>query len=520
MTSNPSDRPDATPSDPTDAPPPPPREPAPSAAGPEPGAGDAAPRGVGSVPEAVDRPVGDAPASPCTIADPAPPSEDADEPAEADEPAAEDREPVADAAPRGVGDIPPAVARPPGDAAASPGTVSGDPTLRGVSAAGGSREPVPSGPPAHHTPDETVPELAAMGRRAFGRLLRRGLRHLVRGHGPGPVPDPGAAFRELRPVFQLALAATVLGLVALGQEELTLVQGTGALLLLVGVLGAVLGFVVAAGLDSLRPAPRRHDVLEGPAADHPLPPDMRRTGLVAMPGGLHVAQQPLVFHGLSMGTRMVVVPVGTGASSDGDGRPDLVVYSPLAPNDSLIEAVKGLGRVRWIVAPNAIHHLWVGDWHQAFPDAELLAAPGLASRRPELPWHATLSGPDDEAIPVAWAEAGLRVAVVRGHPLHQEVVLLHEPTGTLVVADLFENLGHRPETDRRARRWLRLATMAERPGPPVDYKLTVDDPQALRRSLEPVRAFEVSRILLAHGRVVERHAAAVLRDGLAFADAS
>jgi hypothetical protein len=46
--------------------------------------------------------------------------------------------------------------------------------------------------------------------------------------------------------------------------------------------------------------------------------------------------------------------------------------------------VEGLGEVRHLVAPNSLHHLFVGDWRDANPLAGLCVAPDLSLRWKDL----------------------------------------------------------------------------------------------------------------------------------------
>ena len=113
--------------------------------------------------------------------------------------------------------------------------------------------------------------------------------------------------------------------------------------------------------------------------------------------------------------------------------------------------------------------------------------------------------------------AVVAAAVLHGNPFHAEVVLDHLPSGTLVVADMIENLGHDPGTLS----WLQAALlrwsgMERRPTPPTDWKLTVSDPAALRRGVDTVLAWPIERLVPAHGAVVVRQAHAVFSDAFAF----
>ncbi len=217
---------------------------------------------------------------------------------------------------------------------------------------------------------------------------------------------------------------------------------------------------------------------------------------------LWVAQVPLMFHGVQTGARMAVVRVGE----------DLLVYSPVKLAESEVAKVRALGRVRWIVSPSALHHLFVGDWLAAFSRAEAWAAPGLAERRPDIAWAGTLS--DDAELP--WDRDIVRLQVLEGHPFHREIVLFHEPSRSLLVGDAVMNVGHVPETGPMTRFLFELMGMAGRPTPPTEWKLGIEDRDALAHSAARVAAWPFERIVLAHGRLVDVQATRVWRDAYAF----
>ena len=89
------------------------------------------------------------------------------------------------------------------------------------------------------------------------------------------------------------------------------------------------------------------------AADHPL----------KMPGGLII------------GTRMTTIRLSDGG---------LFLHSPVPLDDELRRELGELGPVRCIVAPNKLHYLYVTEHAEAFPEARVYAAPGLAQKRKEI----------------------------------------------------------------------------------------------------------------------------------------
>ena len=78
-----------------------------------------------------------------------------------------------------------------------------------------------------------------------------------------------------------------------------------------------------------------------------------------------------VFGLLDIGTRMTVIRLADGG---------LFLHSPTPLDAATRAAVDALGPVRCIVAPNYVHHLYVGDWKRAYPQALLLGAPGPRTR--------------------------------------------------------------------------------------------------------------------------------------------
>ena len=76
--------------------------------------------------------------------------------------------------------------------------------------------------------------------------------------------------------------------------------------------------------------------------------------------------------GLHLGSRMTVVRLPSGG---------LWLHSPVAHSPELQTAIDGLGPVEHIVAPNYFHHMYVGPWARAYPDATLHSSPGLEKKR-------------------------------------------------------------------------------------------------------------------------------------------
>jgi hypothetical protein len=209
---------------------------------------------------------------------------------------------------------------------------------------------------------------------------------------------------------------------------------------------------------------------------------------------LWTVERPLRFVGIEVGTRMTVIRLPGN---------ELFLHSPVSLDPGLRKELDALGRVRFAVAPNRFHHLYVGEVAAAYPGVELLAAPGLPAKRRDVAFHAELG---DESPP-DWT-GQIEQCVVRGFPMINEVVFLHPSSRTLLVSDLAYNLSPRsPLATRVAFRLLGATGF----GPTLLERLLVRDRTAARESFERILAWDFGRVIVAHGRVLEHGGREALR---------
>ena len=157
-----------------------------------------------------------------------------------------------------------------------------------------------------------------------------------------------------------------------------------------------------------------------------------------------------------------------------------------------------------LYAPNLFHHLHVGDWLSSFPAARIHAPDGLSAKRPDLRID-RLHGADVEGS----AFASLLTEIpIEGFRL-RESVLLHRPSGTLLVADLVHNIGT-PE-----HLWTRIYTTAMGFYGRVAMSrmirwLGFSDRAAARRSLDRVLALDFESLVVGHGEPIRADAKELL----------
>jgi hypothetical protein len=195
---------------------------------------------------------------------------------------------------------------------------------------------------------------------------------------------------------------------------------------------------------------------------------------------------------------MTVLPLAAG---------EVALVSPIAIDEPMAEAIRALGEVRFIIAPNLLHHLYVADAMARFPEATLLAPRGLASKRADL----LVSGALDDPFPAGIAE---HVEVVRleGAPVVDEFVLFHAASGTLVVTDLvFNVLDPKGFVTNLV---LLLVGCRGRLGVSRAWWHFVKDRAAMRASLARVMALPFTRVVVAHGENLDADAKPRLEEAL------
>jgi hypothetical protein len=216
---------------------------------------------------------------------------------------------------------------------------------------------------------------------------------------------------------------------------------------------------------------------------------------------LYVADGPTVsFFGFPYPTRMAVVRLLDG---------NVWVWSPIALTPGLADAIQGIGPVRYIVSPNKLHHLFLQQWADQWPDARLYAPPGLARKKPALHFHAELG---DEPSP-PW-EAEIDQVVFRGSFAMAEVAFFHRDSRTAVIGDLIQRF-----SDASISGWkgmvMRLGGLTgERGSTPRDWRASFLRRGPARAALQKVLEWNPERLLIAHGLCAQSGAAQIIRAAL------
>ncbi len=216
---------------------------------------------------------------------------------------------------------------------------------------------------------------------------------------------------------------------------------------------------------------------------------------------IYFADGPTVsFYGFPYPTRMVVVRLSDGPAW---------IWSPIALTDELASAVEAIGPVRFIVSPNKIHHLFLAQWAERWPEAQLYAPPGLAKRKPDIPFAAELG---DEPDP-AWA-ADIDQVVFHGSLAMEEVVFFHQPSRTAIVCDLIQRHAEENMTGWKGMLMRLDSLVGEHGSTPREWRASFLKRAPARAARAKVLGWQPERLLIAHGQCAQSNATTIIQQAL------
>lgn len=212
------------------------------------------------------------------------------------------------------------------------------------------------------------------------------------------------------------------------------------------------------------------------------------------------------FRGFPYPTRMVVASIENGA---------LWVWSPVKLSAELRADVDALGRVAHLVSPNKLHHLYLAEWKQAYPDARLWGPSSTIKRHAQL----SFGPPLEDAPPQEWGP-DLDQTWFRGSFAMDEIVFLHRPSRSVIVADLIEAFGD-AFLDKHYSWWQRQVARfggitARHPHAPLDWRVSFTKRAAARAARAKLLGWEVERVIMAHGEWCRSDGHAYLERALAW----
>ncbi|MCA1539054.1 SDR family oxidoreductase [Bradyrhizobium sp. NBAIM32] len=217
-----------------------------------------------------------------------------------------------------------------------------------------------------------------------------------------------------------------------------------------------------------------------------------------------VNDKPINAAGLQLPVRMTVIRLSNG---------DLVLHSPVRYSPALRQELERLGTIRYLLAPNIAHWMFLPEWQRQLPHAAIFAARGLAARRQVRAAGLRVDRELGDTTPEEWA-ADLETVSVNA-PMFSEVELFDRRSRTLVLTDIVQNLDphHLSASNTAAASLLGIAKPDGKA--PVYLRLLLRlGGRSARAAGERLVKLAPERVIFAHGDWFETQGTARLRRSL------
>ena len=214
-----------------------------------------------------------------------------------------------------------------------------------------------------------------------------------------------------------------------------------------------------------------------------------------------VAEQPLRYFGLSVGTKMTVIRLTNGK---------LVVISPIQADCATIDHLNQIGDVCHIIAPNLYHYLFASRFKAIYPNATFWAAPGLQTKKPQLPIDKVIEADFLDELKHRLFD-GFKTLGLSGPSLLNECVFFHPASQTLILTDTAFHFDESfPLTTQL------VATVLggyKTLSPSLLEKVASRDKAKISQSVQTVLTWDFRRVIMAHGSIIENDAKQRFREG-------
>jgi len=224
---------------------------------------------------------------------------------------------------------------------------------------------------------------------------------------------------------------------------------------------------------------------------------------------------------IRVGGRGTVVKLSSGA---------LAVFSPVALTPDVQKKIQSMGNdLKYIAALDFEHHIFLGEWHKAFPNAHIIGPEGLAEKRTkdaemlDVPFSTVFTKENKQTVKISEEfDRDFEYEYVDSHP-NKEVVFLYKPDKTLIEADYLFNL---PAIEQYSKTgepsnkgwWTQLfASLQTTQGSAIGqkrflwYAMSRGDRAGFHKSASRIDSWDFNRIIPCHGDTIETDAKGIFR---------
>ncbi len=194
---------------------------------------------------------------------------------------------------------------------------------------------------------------------------------------------------------------------------------------------------------------------------------------------------------MDMPLKMVKLPLRSTVIKTSKG---LLLISPIQFSKHQIKEIKEMGEVVAIIEPSLIHHLFVQDAIEHFPDAKVWGPVGCRKKTPHVHWDKIIGkdrwpyGKEVEVLPI------------KGMPSINEAAFFEKSSRALIVGDFCFNLLH--PKGWAAPVMLRIMGIHKKFAVSRFFKLFIKDKKLFNQSVDKILKWDFDHIVMSHGEIV------------------
>ncbi|KZO89967.1 hypothetical protein CALVIDRAFT_507386 [Calocera viscosa TUFC12733] len=201
--------------------------------------------------------------------------------------------------------------------------------------------------------------------------------------------------------------------------------------------------------------------------------------------------------------RLNIVPFGGRTTAIKLTNGDVFVFVSTPLSDETKSTLDTMGTVKYLIAPDSVHSLYISEFHKGYPDAKCVGVAPLLAKRKDIPWAGGF-GVDAPGTTYGY-ESELTACYFPGFA-NKDVAFFHPASKSLIVADLLFNLPGKEQYSKSRSSGHSIFASWLNPWAPFHKKFlntTTEDKVAMARDAKIVAAWDFERVIPCHGDVIE-----------------
>lgn len=176
---------------------------------------------------------------------------------------------------------------------------------------------------------------------------------------------------------------------------------------------------------------------------------------------------------------------------------DVVLHSPISIDDQTFDTLTNFGCVKHIISPSLMHHSYLTEATQRFPEATVYGVSGLEKIYPSLLFKEL-----NDSASFNWS-LELQYVCLKGIPKLNECIFYHQQSQSIIVTDLLFNISNKSGWSKL---FFKCYGIYNRLTTTKLFKTFISDKDSFKKSLDKIIALPKKHIIMSHGSTISEQA--------------